>query len=1441
MGRFLRHNWKWITALAVTVCCAVGGAVGWNYVRSNFHGKALGKFISDAFNKNRRGRMEIGSVTWRPRAIIDYISGQPTPVSVTGLKLYDVQGKLVVDVPYATAMFHIEPLRRNISLVVDDLEADGGFVHVGMFPKPEDPTVLEIGLVGLFGSTKPSTPGPTVLPPEPFTIEVKRFHLRNIRVTGDIPSADLDVQGLSLEGGYLHYNSPSVSTAHRFHLQGLPRAEKAWVKFLGQEMNFSNVVFNEGVMDPQEAWELRFAADALEGGVTPVKARAHLGAHGVKVDVSATNPGQLASRFIPMVELTDGPKSWASVIIRGTLLKPRVWVRGGDLNYKPPTGSDIENLQGGLFYQRTEGHGVVTFEDVSGTVLGSGFQFEGLWDLLSGNMVGRVSGRELPLHAFVPAQYADMTPKTLDGTATFRWVFPFRDHIEFAWDLSGAGGLLQKMMNKGQLIYSDGRFIVAGAQLTSPVLRMKASGTLGADGQLAFQMDAGAAQLGTLLARLGLPPLARSGSFTGRINGDLKNPRLEGQLQGGGLRLGGIEAPSAHGYVVATTSRVSISGATVNVAGGKIRGGATVLLTGRKPHITASAEAQKLQIMTLTGGSADGVIDGRVKVSGPMDQLTGRVEFGSPQILVGQTPITGIKGQLDLNRGNIQITSLRALVAGVPVTSSGRMTAGNDLDLEVLFSNLPIDDFTGGVVTGLASMDMRIRGKVTDPTLIGEVTLRKTGISGQPVKDSRMVFSVEKTVRSFKGALFDEIQVGGRYAFSGPAFVISQIVFNNFDPQKLVPPQFASRAGVTSLLSGNGRIHLEAGRLPEAIFSFTRMEFGLPVKTGADRADRKTEVVRLMNPATVRFEKGNLIIPQLLFGGKGTRLEIAGTYGTEGRRLVARGDLDLRLITALAPAGLLPRIDGMVVLDLTASMDDPKNPVSGDIYLAGNRVTLGENETQITLRSGKISMRNRVVSLHELRLVHEEEQLIAGGQIFLDDKLGVSNMSLSFEGAVSAGILSMVMGDSLYSATGRANLHLEVAGSPSEPKVLGRVNFAEPVRLFFRNGREITLSPGGQIAFAGNTVQLSQLRLAIEDGTVDLDGHFRWAEGRPQDVQLAIKLRNLVERSPGTYELEAMGDLALTSQNEELVLAGSVDLLNARYEKKYDVNLVDRLLTPASRTSESGGKSFIETTPWIGQLKFDISVLLTGDIEVDNNFAQTKLEGQVHVGGTLASPSIGGIVTLAGGTFRIPMLRGNYEIKEGSIDFDRAKLTRHSKDEPYLDVLGEMIFTDRMDNEHVINLRLTGFVSQMKLEWSSSSGLNSAQVLTLLMLNRTPDEVRKGAGGLPDLGGMLEGYVPLNLQLGLTSEAVQVFVDRRFWGEHVVLKGNVEVGFLGQQQQEAQLIFRIHDRVQIMSRVRRRITEDDTTFQEESNDVQGRVELKYKMDFRGSIRDMLGF
>ncbi len=1442
---------------AVGILCA-GAAVGWHVVRRKFHGEALARLIMENFNRNRRGRMEIDHVSWRPRAVLDYLSGEATPVTVKGLRLYDVRGKLVVDVPRATGRIYLEPLRRNVSLVVEELTVDGGTIHVEMFPRPENPEYTELGLVTLFNSATPSTSAtPPKLPDDPFTIQVRRLNAKNIRVTADIPSADLDIQGISVRNGFLHYNSPSVKEPHKFHLQALPKAEKAWVKLLGQEMNFRQIEFTDGFMDPAEAWELRFAARAVEGDNTPVNARAHLGRHGLKVDVTARNPGALASRYIPLVDLEDGADSWGAVMIRGTLIKPRVWVQGGGLRFRPPTGALVENLQGGLFYQRNQTHGTVEFEDVKGTVSGAGFTFNGLWDLFTGNMTGRVAGSNLPVRPFVPEAHRDMAPETLDGTATFRWVYPYRNHIEFSWDTRGKGGLLPDMKFAGRLHYVDNQFRLLENRLLSGTTRLNASGGFDTLGNLDVKLEAQADNLNQILSRFGMPPMARNGTFSGTIRGDVRNPKVQGRVSAGRLKFQGVEASHASGFVVATREQVAVSGATVHVAGGRVRGSGSMRLGGKKPHVTAQAVAEGLDLGVLTKGNANGQVAGRLKVAGPMDRLSGNVEFNSPSVTVRDTTVTGLSGNLELNRGNITVSGISARVAGVQVTSTGTISVDQDLDLKLDFSNLPIAEFTDGLLAGFLSMNMRIRGKVRDPELEGNLDLKRTVFNGKPVPDSRMAFFKRNQHKVFEGNLFESIQAKGNYSIGGPAFVKADLDFAQLDPQMLMASRFLTDKGITTLVSGNGHIHVEAGKSPDAAITFSRIEAGIPVRRGRgeERGYRgqegrrrgegrrggprqRVETVRLEQPATVQFQEGNLTIPPMVFSGTNTHLQFSGGYGPLSKKMKLHGDLDLRLLRNLLPENL-PRTDGMVVLDLVADLADPKNPVSGDIHLAGNRLTL-DNDTQVTLQSGKIEFRDRVIHLHRVRIIHEEEELVANGKIFLYDDNRVSNMALSFEGAVAASALMAVMGDSLYSASGRAQVRLDVTGTPAEPKILGRALFQESVRLFMRNGREIHVAPGGLVAFAGNQVQLTQLRVFIEDGYIDLDGHFRWQENRPQDVQMSIKIRNLVERSAGTYEVEAMGDLNLYSQNQDLFLSGTVDMLNARYEKKYDVNLVDRLLTPSARTTEKSA-SFLERTPWLGGIRFDIAVLLAGDIEIDNNFAQTKLEGQVHVGGTLASPHIGGIVALNGGSFRIPMLRGNYEIKEGSVDFDRAKDTRHTRDEPYLDVLGEMLFVDRMDNEHVINLRITGFMSQLKLEWSSSSGMNSAQVLTLLMLNRTPDEVRRGAGGLPDLGGMLEGYVPLNLQLGLTSEAVQVFVDRRFLGEHVVLKGNVEVGFLGQQQQEAQLIFRLHDRVQVLSRVRRRITGDDSALQEEGSEVQTRMELKYKMEFKGSVRDMLGF
>lgn len=1435
MGTFLRRHWKFLTVITVVVACLFGLAWTWNVVQERYNGRALALLITKEFNRNRRGRMEIESVTWRARAILDYLSGQPTPVVVRGFKLYDVNGQLVVDAPEIRARIYLEPLRRNVSLVVEDLEAHGGSVHIQMMPRPEDPSSYEIGLVGLFSAARPSTSS-SGLSKYPFTIHVEEFRLDGVRVTADIPSADIMAEGISLSGGYLHYNSASVIQAHSFHFQLQPQAQKTWVRFLGQEMNFSQVKLIDAVMSPAEAWELRIEAEALENQVTPVHALAHFGSHGISVDVSAKRPAQLASRYIPYVELEDELDSWASLAIRGTLAAPRVWIRGGNLRYRPPTGAPLEHLQGELFYQGNEKHGVVAFNDISGTVMGAGFHMEGLWDLMSGAMTARIQGRGLPLYTFMPAQYADITPRTINGTVLLRWVFPLHSHVEFIFDAHGDGGLFQQADCRGVVVFADGQFLFSEQfSWDSPILRLKSDGFVNSNGALDLHVKASFLRLSPILSRFGLPTRVRSGSFSGRIWGSIADPTIQGNVQAFNIDTGySVPVDSLLANLTANKTKIVLSGADLRAAGGRIRGFAEIQIQ-KEPHMHINVRAENLSLAQVSQGQLQGTMDGQIRLSGVLSALTGRIEFRSHRIQVQNTSIVRFDGQLDLDRGNVRISRLSAMVAGVPVGGSGRITSEKELDLQLSFSRLPLAEFTKNKVAGLLSMDLHVAGTLENPALEGDITLRETRLLGQLVPDSRIVFTRDTTENRFAGNLLGNLNVRGNYALKKDGFMVAQVSFAHLEPQQFVKLELLENVGATFWVSGNGRVSFSSMRNFEVVLAFTRAVLRLP-DAGTQRRQ-----IELEHPTSLTYANGRIEIPGMNLTGTRTHLSLSGNADATGMQLYVRGDLDLELLQAFVPASApVQSASGMVVLDASYSTRGTQVPISGDLYFAGNRIYLPFIDKPLVFRSGHIRLQKQVVSLQGVRIAFDNEELEARGQIFLASDGRMANMKLSVEGAVSVGILEMFLGSSLYSANGRAHLKLEIAGTPEDPKVLGQISFLEPSRVFFRNGREITFLPGGNLSFAGNQVQLSRLRLGIEDGTVDLDGHFRWVGNHPEDVQLAIQVRNLVERSSGVYELEATGDFMLSGSGDELLLAGTVDLLNARYEKKYDVNLVDKLLTPASRTTESS-RSFLESIPWLGRMRMDIAVMLSGDIEIDNNFAQTKLEGQVHVGGTLSSPALGGIVTLSGGQFRIPMLRGNYEIKEGIIDFDRSKNTRHVRDEAYLDVLGEMLFVDRLDNEHVIHLRISGFVSQLKLEWSSTSGLNSAQVLTLLMLNRTPDEVRRGAGGLPDIGGMLEGYVPLNLQLGLTSEAVQVFVDRRFFDERVILKGNVEIGFLGQQQQEAQLIFRLHDRVQLQGRVRRRISGDDSTFQEEGNDVQGRMELKYRMQFRGSVRDILGF
>src|SRR6185295_12132121 len=82
-------------------------------------GSRLGRLIEGALPANR-GKLEIGGVTWRLRALADLVTDSPSPITLDGLRIVDPEGTVVLDVPHLEARVRLRTLIKG-SFAIHDL------------------------------------------------------------------------------------------------------------------------------------------------------------------------------------------------------------------------------------------------------------------------------------------------------------------------------------------------------------------------------------------------------------------------------------------------------------------------------------------------------------------------------------------------------------------------------------------------------------------------------------------------------------------------------------------------------------------------------------------------------------------------------------------------------------------------------------------------------------------------------------------------------------------------------------------------------------------------------------------------------------------------------------------------------------------------------------------------------------------------------------------------------------------------------------------------------------------------------------------------------------------------------------------------------------------------------------------------------------------------
>jgi hypothetical protein len=661
--------------------------------------------------------------------------------------------------------------------------------------------------------------------------------------------------------------------------------------------------------------------------------------------------------------------------------------------------------------------------------------------------------------------------------------------------------------------------------------------------------------------------------------------------------------------------------------------------------------------------------------------------------------------------------------------------------------------------------------------------------------------------------------------------------------------------------------HLPAryARYPLSITGTIRYEFdqvsnlavrvaGLLVLVPSLFDGRPAAVIRNAEPFDLRVGPEGIHLTDVPMDVGGNRVTVNGTVSPTKIALAIRGELDARRMSFLYPAHVVS-VDGVGPLYLAVT----GSPLAPE--LAGN---LRVPRAQVSLAGARVRLRLDQLDLTKIRDGLRVAASLSGqgtsplrveGAVVFPSR-GPEFRDLSVAGVVPNEILMYFFSRHFAEILGAARIQAMVNGPPASPRVQGTLT-ARQVELRVRGVSQSVVLQQGVIHFRNEEVVLERLVLGYEDGDFRVTGKVRLLPSLHYDLEIIGNA--LPYGIPQVFTSELNASLSLSGPAGSTELSGKVDLISGRYIQQYDV--IKQILT-VHRFHEAE-RPFWSALPWLGPTKLSISLLNTGELEVENNVATLQLDGLLSVTGTLAAPRLQGQLTVNVGTFKIPFFRGQYDVDEGTINFDLSK-------DPFLNLRGTTLVEDLSGDEVLVKLHLTGPLNKINFTLTSIPDMEQGQIVMLLAAGRTTEDIRSAWRGSPKDGtgigagnfNLLDYYdEPIKQVTGdflsmlvanpikmvtrldlfrveLGSDSFQVRMSKTFL-RHITMKGEVEVGFLGRNRQEGGVQIKFFDQLWLEGMLRRYVP--DFTQYEYEEPLKGRVELRYRMKFRGDLKDILGF
>jgi translocation and assembly module TamB len=682
-------------------------------------------------------------------------------------------------------------------------------------------------------------------------------------------------------------------------------------------------------------------------------------------------------------------------------------------------------------------------------------------------------------------------------------------------------------------------------------------------------------------------------------------------------------------------------------------------------------------------------------------------------------------------------------------------------------------------VAGTLNAQLQADGSIGAPSGSGSIELEDGKIYGEPVARLRAQGALANRVVKVSAASFDlaggTISGSGSYDLNSKAFQVhagaAGIDLARIDWLSQRDLEVAGRLNAS--LTGSGT--LEDPRL-ESRATLTGLALG-GEQVGGLELVAHTAGEALNYDISSHLEGAELAVHG--------RTVMNGEYATQTEMNFSHFD-----IGALLKLGHIDGINGESSLAGTITIAGPlRHPeqMHGEARLQELAVTLAgvhlqsEGGVHATLAGARIH-------LDPLHVTGENTDLRAQGSLALQ---GSRQLDLSANGTINFKLAETLDPD--LTASGTSTFQVEAHGPLKNPGLRGRVDFQNG-SLSLEDLPNGLSQLHGTLEFSQNRLEVTSLTAMSGGGLLSVGGSLSYQHGIY--ANLSVTGKGIRIRYPQGVSSLADASLRLEGSQTELRLSGNV--LITRFTASPDLDIA------ALAAQASTVRSVKAPTAPSNHVRLDVHIVSSPQLNFQNAFAKLAGDVDLHLRGTMASPSLLGRVSITQGNAAIAGTR--YELQRGDISF-----TNPVRIEPIIDLTATAHVED-----YDITLGLHGSADKLAVTYRSDPPLPEADVLSLLALGHTESQQRlytqqqEQALSSPStdalLGGALNATVSNRVQklfgagsvkvdpnyLGAFGNSTSRITVQEQLGRNVILTYATDVNTTGQQLLQAEVAINRH-------------------------------------------------